>query len=164
MKSRSFLNLLVLICMVHLTVCSCHVTYAFQNESTLYSCQSVRLSKWMVAKLCQTYVKPVRATDLRSVALCLFFSLQVLHYLVTITVLESEKPIVQFHIQALHILDDVTGIWCLHCYHSWYSFDFICNNDNDNQVVWHIFHLFIFLIDFIMSSHDHYTRSSKKFH
>ena len=29
-------------------------------------------------------------------------------------------------------------------------------------MVWHIFHLFIFLIDFMMSSHDHYTRSSKK--
>ena len=27
----------VLICTVHLTVCSCHVTYAFQSESTLYS-------------------------------------------------------------------------------------------------------------------------------
>ena len=30
----------VLICMVHLTVCSCHVTYMFQSESTLYSCLS----------------------------------------------------------------------------------------------------------------------------
>ena len=29
-------------------------------------------------------------------------------------------------------------------------------------MVWHIFHLFIFLIDFMMSSHDDYTRSSKK--
>ena len=29
-------------------------------------------------------------------------------------------------------------------------------------MVWHIFHLFILLIDFMMSSHDHYTRSSKK--
>ena len=27
----------VLICVVHLTVCSCHVMYAFQSESTLYS-------------------------------------------------------------------------------------------------------------------------------
>ena len=27
----------VLICMVHLTVCSCHVTYEFQSESTLYT-------------------------------------------------------------------------------------------------------------------------------
>ena len=25
-----------------LTVCSCHVTYAFQSESTLYSCQNVK--------------------------------------------------------------------------------------------------------------------------
>ena len=32
----------VLICMVHLTVCSCHVTYAFQSESTLYSCLNVK--------------------------------------------------------------------------------------------------------------------------
>ena len=29
-------------------------------------------------------------------------------------------------------------------------------------MVCHIFHLFIFLIDFMMKSHDHYTRSSKK--
>ena len=28
----------VLICAVHLTVCSCDVTYAFQSESALYSC------------------------------------------------------------------------------------------------------------------------------
>ena len=28
--------------MVHLTVCSYHVTYAFQNESTLYSCLNVK--------------------------------------------------------------------------------------------------------------------------
>ena len=26
---------------------------------------------------------------------------------------------------------------------------------------WYVFHLFIFWIDFMMSSHDHYTRSSK---
>ena len=26
----------------HLTVCSCHVTYAFQSESTLYSCLNVK--------------------------------------------------------------------------------------------------------------------------
>ena len=31
----------VLICMVHLTVCSCHVTYAFLSESTLCSCLNV---------------------------------------------------------------------------------------------------------------------------
>ena len=31
-----------LICMVHLTVCSCHLTYAFQSESTLYSCLNVK--------------------------------------------------------------------------------------------------------------------------
>ena len=31
----------VLICTVHLTVCSCYVTYAFQSESTLYSCLNV---------------------------------------------------------------------------------------------------------------------------
>ena len=29
-------------------------------------------------------------------------------------------------------------------------------------MLWHIFHLFISLIDFMMSSHDHDTRSSKK--
>ena len=28
----------LIICTVHLTVCTCHVTYAFQSESTLYSC------------------------------------------------------------------------------------------------------------------------------
>ena len=27
-----------------LTVCSCHVTYAFQSESTLYSCLNVKNS------------------------------------------------------------------------------------------------------------------------
>ena len=32
----------VLICTVHLTVCSCHVTYAFESESTLYSCLNVK--------------------------------------------------------------------------------------------------------------------------
>ena len=32
----------VLICTVHLTVCSCHVTYVFQSESTLYSCKNVK--------------------------------------------------------------------------------------------------------------------------
>ena len=32
----------VLICMVHLTVCPCHVTYAFQRESTIYSCLNVK--------------------------------------------------------------------------------------------------------------------------
>ena len=32
----------VVICMVHLTVCSCHVTYAFQSESTLSSCLNVK--------------------------------------------------------------------------------------------------------------------------
>ena len=30
------------ICMVHLTVCSCYVAYAFQSESTLYSFQNVK--------------------------------------------------------------------------------------------------------------------------
>ena len=28
--------------LVHLTVCSCHVTYAYQSESTLYSCLDVK--------------------------------------------------------------------------------------------------------------------------
>ena len=28
--------------MVHLTVCSYHVTYAFQSDSTLYSCLNVK--------------------------------------------------------------------------------------------------------------------------
>ena len=32
----------VLICTVHLTVCYCNVTYAFQNESKLYSCSNVK--------------------------------------------------------------------------------------------------------------------------
>ena len=32
----------VLICTVHLTVCFYHVTYAFQSESTLYSCLNVK--------------------------------------------------------------------------------------------------------------------------
>ena len=32
----------VLICTVHLTVRSCHVSYAFQRESTLYSCLNVK--------------------------------------------------------------------------------------------------------------------------
>ena len=31
----------VLICTVHLTICSCRVTYAFQSEFTLYSCLDV---------------------------------------------------------------------------------------------------------------------------
>ena len=34
----------VLICTVHLTVCSCHVTYPFQSESTLYICLTVKKS------------------------------------------------------------------------------------------------------------------------
>ena len=32
----------VLICTVQLTVCSCHVTYMFQSESTFYSCLNVK--------------------------------------------------------------------------------------------------------------------------
>ena len=32
----------VLICTVHLTVCSYHVTHVFQSESTLYSCLNVK--------------------------------------------------------------------------------------------------------------------------
>ena len=32
----------VLTCTVHLAVSSCHVTYAFQSESTLYSCLNVK--------------------------------------------------------------------------------------------------------------------------
>ena len=32
----------VFILTVHLTVCSCHVTYAFQSESTLYSCMNIK--------------------------------------------------------------------------------------------------------------------------
>ena len=32
----------VLICTVHLTVCSCHVTYAFQSKSTFYSFLNVK--------------------------------------------------------------------------------------------------------------------------
>ena len=29
-------------CTVHLTLCSYHVTYAFQSESTIYSCLNVK--------------------------------------------------------------------------------------------------------------------------
>ena len=29
-------------CNINLTVCSCHVTYAFESESTLYSCLNVK--------------------------------------------------------------------------------------------------------------------------
>ena len=32
----------VLICTVHLTVCSCHARYTFQRESTLYICLNVK--------------------------------------------------------------------------------------------------------------------------
>ena len=32
----------ILICMVHLTVCSYHFTYTFHSESTLYSCLNVK--------------------------------------------------------------------------------------------------------------------------
>ena len=32
----------VRICTVHLTVCSCHLSYAFQREFTLYSCLNVK--------------------------------------------------------------------------------------------------------------------------
>ena len=32
----------VLICTVHLTVCSYHVMYTFQSESTLYSCLNIK--------------------------------------------------------------------------------------------------------------------------
>ena len=32
----------ILFCTAHLTVCSCHVTYAFQSESTLNSCLNVK--------------------------------------------------------------------------------------------------------------------------
>ena len=32
----------VLICTVHLTVCCCHVTYAFQSESKLYICLNIK--------------------------------------------------------------------------------------------------------------------------
>ena len=28
--------------MVHLTVCSCHVTYVFHSESTFYSCMNLK--------------------------------------------------------------------------------------------------------------------------
>ena len=28
--------------LISLTVCSCHVTYAFESESTLYSCLNVK--------------------------------------------------------------------------------------------------------------------------
>ena len=31
-----------IIFIIHMTACSCHVTYAFQSESTLYSCLNVK--------------------------------------------------------------------------------------------------------------------------
>ena len=42
----------VVICLVHLTVCFCHVTYVFQNESILYSCLNVKeLLAWSRHKI-----------------------------------------------------------------------------------------------------------------
>ena len=41
-----------LMCMVHLTACSYHVTYAFQSESTLYGClNSKELLAWSRPKI-----------------------------------------------------------------------------------------------------------------
>ena len=37
----------MLICTVHLTVCSCHLTYAFQSESTLYICSQLKGGKFV---------------------------------------------------------------------------------------------------------------------
>ena len=34
-------NVIEFLVILHLTVCSCHVTYAFQSESTLYICLNV---------------------------------------------------------------------------------------------------------------------------
>ena len=41
-KLTETIVLWVLICTVHLTVCSCHAMYAFQSESTLYGCLKVK--------------------------------------------------------------------------------------------------------------------------
>ena len=42
----------VLIFTLHLTVCSCHVTYAFQSESTRYSCLNLKeLLDWSRCKI-----------------------------------------------------------------------------------------------------------------
>ena len=39
-------------CTVDLTVCSCHVTYAFKSESTLYSCLNIKvLLAWSKRKI-----------------------------------------------------------------------------------------------------------------
>ena len=42
---------------VHLTGCPCHVTYAFQSESSLYSCLNAKefLAKWLSVRLRTTW-------------------------------------------------------------------------------------------------------------
>ena len=45
--------MLVLICTMHLTVCSCHGTYAFQSQSTLYSCLNV--TEILVQRRCEIW-------------------------------------------------------------------------------------------------------------
>ena len=40
-RFNDWAELWVLICTVHLIVCSYHITYTFQSESTLYSCLNV---------------------------------------------------------------------------------------------------------------------------
>ena len=42
MRPNDWAVVWVLTCTVHLTVLSCHVTYAFQSESTLYACLNVK--------------------------------------------------------------------------------------------------------------------------
>ena len=49
---RIFLDTTNVISTVHLTVCSCHVTYMFQRESTFHSCLNVKeLLPW---RMCET--------------------------------------------------------------------------------------------------------------
>ena len=71
----------VLICTVHLTVCSDHVTYAFQSESTLYSCLNVkelvaqnRRKIWSLSDCNGTWTH----IHLRTKSLCVWAPLQLL--------------------------------------------------------------------------------------
>ena len=49
----------VLICVAHLTVCSCHAIYAFQSEYTLYSCLNIKDRVWETVE-CRFTLKRVR--------------------------------------------------------------------------------------------------------
>ena len=71
----------VLICSVHLTIYSCHVTYAFQSKSTLYSCLNVkellarsRCKIWSLSDCnwTRTHNHLVHKRTLNHLATCLF--------------------------------------------------------------------------------------------